>query len=65
MAVDTFWLEVSQAYLKVAANHELTVEVARDGKYALVEYAGQSDSPSIVVTITEVDTHVTEVLPVP
>ena len=63
MAVDTFWLEVSQAYLKVAANHDFEVLVERDGKSAHVSYSDMSDT--VMIQIEEVDTHVTEVLPVP
>jgi len=61
--VDTFWLEVGQAYLLVAAGHELEVEVQRDGKYALINY--DDASTDIWIMVREADTHVVETLPVP
>jgi len=62
--MDTFWLEVGQAYQKVAANHELEITVERADKQAVVYYcpANEIRSEFIGIDIHEVDTHVVETL---
>ena len=58
--IETFWLEVGQAYQKVAANHELTALVERADKRAVVRYDILDGFVEILVE--EVDTHVVETL---
>ena len=58
--IETFWLEVGQAYQKVAANHELSAIVERADKRAIVRYDILDGFVEILVE--EVDTHVVETL---
>jgi hypothetical protein len=62
--IETFWLEVGQAYQKVATNHDLKVTVERADKQALI-YFGRYEDPSdefVAIHVREVDTHVVETL---
>ena len=60
--IETFWLEVGQAYQRVAANHDLTVTVERADKKAFISKAQMRGEDCIAVCVTEVDTHVVETL---
>jgi hypothetical protein len=61
--IETFWLEVGQAYQKVAANHKLSVLVERADKRAIVTESIIDDCVEILVE--EADTHVVETLVAP
>jgi hypothetical protein len=58
--IETFWLEVGQAYQKVAANHDLKVTVERADKKAVVQINAMGSG--VVILVKEVDTHVVETL---
>jgi len=61
--IETFWLEVGQAYQRVAANHDLTVTVERADKRAMVQISAMGNG--VVILVQEVDTHVVETLASP
>lgn len=57
---EQFWLEVMQAYNKVATDHELQIVVARDGKEAIIEW--DEDYEGVRIGIVEVQTETKEAL---
>jgi hypothetical protein len=60
---EQFWIEVAQAYAKVNSNEAMKITVERDNKQAKVLYDGHVGG--IVILVTEVDTSVSEPLPLP
>lgn len=62
MPQSKFWEEVEQAYTKVAANHELEVTVAREGKEASIYWTDNYGTTVICIEIEEVPTETKEPL---
>lgn len=66
-----FWKEVREAHDKVVINHDLIVEIARNGKRAVVYWSEASyehyqvSEACVIVEVAEAITATKEPLPVP